>query len=302
MNYRLLKHRFILIFFLPPVLAAIIGCGSRSFRFKDVEPIRYFNDIQPIPSPGSIRYDKFDYYANVLPQLPIVKHLDVSANEKAKDVNSFDETPTSSWYIQRLGYDNISPEELVAGPVEYGPPHPPVTIIRVRKPNENPRLFIYDARKVYYLLKFDPPDYPNIATTTSFIVNRLFWGFGYHVPEDHSFYLKREDIKVAAESNFNRQEIDRILDRLAAPVDGIYRSIASQILEGLPLGPIPEKGVRAHDPNDWFPHEDRRVLRGLRIFCAFTNLSDFSADNTLDMYVGKKNEGYVKHHIMVSYP
>ncbi len=298
MKSGLLKFRFIRTLLIIIFLAEITGCASKSFQFKDVEPVRYFNDIHPIPYPGSIRDDKFDYYANVLPKLPIVKNLDMSRNKNARDVNSFDEVPASSWFFPRLGYENISPEELVAGPGKSGPPQPPITVIRVRKPDENPRLFVYDTRQIYYLLKFDPPDYPDIATTSSFLVNRLFWGFGYHVPEDHSFFFKREDIKVSAEIKLTDQDMDRILDRAAKSAEGVYRSIASRILEGLPLGPIPEKGVRADDPNDWFDHEDRRVLRGLRMFCAFTNMSDFSADNTLDMYVGEEGKGYIKHHII----
>ena len=279
-------------------ILGIAGCASQSFRFTDSEPVRYFNDIHPIPSPKSLHYNRFDYYANVLPTLPEVRRLEVPRNQNARDVNSMDEVPASSWYIPRLGYDPITPEELLAGPTEFGPPHPPVTIIRVRRPKSNPRFFVYDSRHIYYLLKFDPPDYPNIGTTTSFIVNRLFWGFGYHVPEDHLFYFNRNELKVASESNLTQQDINAILSRVALPINGEYRSISSRILEGLPLGPTPEKGVRRDDPNDLFPHEDRRVLRGLRVFAALTNMSDISSDNTLDIYVGEEGQGYIKHHLI----
>lgn len=279
-------------------IVMLAGCASQSFRFRDAEPVMYFNDIHPIPSPESVQYQRFDYYANVKPELPRLRRQFIRDSKRSMDVNSMDEVPASSWFIPRLGFQNISPEELVNGPVEYGPPQPPMTIIRVRKREQNPRLFIRDRRNIFYLLKFDPPDFPGISTTTSFIVNRLFWGFGYHVPEDHSFDLKRKDLIADRESQLNENDIDEILSRVAPPDNGFYRSVASRIIEGYPLGPTPEQGVRPDDPNDLFPHENRRVLRALRVFCTFTNMCDISPDNTLDMYVGEKDKGYIKHYLV----
>ena len=209
-----------------------------------------------------------------------------------------DEVPASSWYIPRLGYEPISPEELRSGPTELGPPQYPITVIKIRNPKKNPRLFIYDSRNIYYLLKFDPPGYPNIATNSSFIVNRLFWGFGYHVPEDHLCSFKREDFKIDLHSQLVTADLDSIFTRIAQPVNGYHKAIASRIIDGLPLGPAPEKGVRKDDPNDWFPHQKRRVLRGLRVFCALTNMCDINSNNTLDIYVGNEGEGYIKHHFV----
>ena len=183
-----------------------------------------------------------------------------------------DEVPASSWFIPRLGYEEITAEDLITGPNEMGPPRPPITIIRVRKKQRNPRIFVFDSRNIYYMLKFDPPDFPEIATTTSFIVNRLFGGFGYHVPEDHLFYFQRKELLISPTSAITETEIVQIMERIASPQNGYYRSVASRILEGLPLGPTPSQGVRKDDPNDLFNHEDRRVLRGLHVFAAFTNI------------------------------
>ncbi len=291
------RHIFLLRTFIL-ILIGVMGCGSQNIRFKDAEPVRYYNDIHPIPAPKAMKLKRFDYFVNALPPRPTIEPLKIPGNRYAKDVNSMDEVPASSWYIPRLGYDKISPEELVAGPIDHGHPLPSLTIIRVRNPYQNPRLFVYDRRHIYYLLKFDPLDYPCLETSTSFIVNRLFWGFGYHVPEDHLFYFKKNEIKIAPESNLTQKEVDDILNRIAPPVNGHYRSIASRILEGLPLGTTPEKGVRSDDPNDLFPHEDRRTLRGLKVFCAFTNMSNISPDNMLDMYVGEPGKGYLKHHLI----
>ena len=137
-----------------------------------------------------------------------------------------------------------------------------------------------------------------MATTTSFIVNRLFWGFGYHVPEDHLFYFHKKDLIMDSKSNLGNVDISVILSKIAQQDDGSYRCIASKIIQGYPLGPTPESGVRKDDPNDLFPHEDRRILRALRIFAALTNMSDIGADNTQDLYVGEEGKGYIKHYII----
>ena len=290
--------RTIFIIALWTILVGIMGCASKCLRFRDAEPVRYFNDIHAIPMPESVGTDRFDYYSTVLPSRPELKAQIIPRGQYALDVNSMDEVPASSWYIPRLGYETISPDDLLFGPAELGPPRLPLTIIRVRNPEHNPRLLVYDRRHIYYLIKMDPPGYPNIATNSSFIVNRLFWGFGYHVPEDHLFSFKKEDIRIDPESQIRFSELDSIFTRVASPVQGSYKAIASRIIEGQPLGPISEKGVRKDDPNDLFPHQKRRILRGLRVFCALTNMCDISIDNTLDMYVGEEGKGFVKHYLV----
>ncbi len=274
------------------------NCAPTPLKFANSDPVLYFNDINPIPAPKSIRYERFDYFASAKPSRPALAPLTLPASKNARDVNSMDDVPASSWYFPRLGYQHISPAELLKGPTEFGAPQLPITLFRIRHPEQNPRFFVYDNRGIEYLIKFDPPGFPYIATNSSFIANRLFWGFGYHVPEDHIFQFCRRDLKIDDDLQISIKKLNTLFERVAKPQQGRYRAIASRILPGLPLGTTPEKGVRKQDPNDWFPHQDRRVLRALRVFCAFTNLADISADNTLDMYVGEPDKGYIKHHIV----
>ena len=69
-----------------------------------------------------------------------VKAVAVSASKNARDVNSMDEVPASSWFIPRLGYSEISSATLSIGPTEHGPPLPPLKIIRVRKTNSKSKI------------------------------------------------------------------------------------------------------------------------------------------------------------------
>ena len=284
-----------------PVLLLTMGlfsCASHLYHFTSQPPVWFYNDIHPIPLPDNVYQDRFNYYANVTPPRPTVSSTFIASNDRARDVNSQDQVPASSWYIPRLGVDPISPDELVNGPSEFGPPQPPLMLHKIRSAEDNPRLFIMDSRNIYYLLKMDPPGFYGLATGTSFIVNRLFWGFGYNVPEDHLYYFKREDLVPSPESGYSTEYIDEIMSRVATPHMGSFRAIASRIIDGLPLGPAPAKGVRKNDPNDLFPHQERRILRALRVFGAFVNMYDIGADNLFDIYVGPPGQGYIKHYLV----
>ena len=67
------------------LLILFLECASQHIRFKDAEPVRYFNDIHPIPVPEDVHYNVFDYYARSLPPLPKLKTLLISKNKNARD-------------------------------------------------------------------------------------------------------------------------------------------------------------------------------------------------------------------------
>ena len=64
---------------------------------------------------------------------------------------------------------------------------------------------------------------------------------------------------------------------------------------GKVLGGFRYAGTRPDDPNDIVPHEHRRELRALRVFGAWTNLTDLKAGNTLDTLVTENGRSIVKH-------
>ncbi len=63
------------------------------------------------------------------------------------------------------------------------------------------------------------------------------------------------------------------------------------------LGGFKYQGTRPDDPNDLVPHEHRRELRALRVFGAWTNLTDMKAGNTLDTIVTEGGRGVVRHYL-----
>ena len=76
-----------------------------------------------------------------------------------------------------------------------------------------------------------------------------------------------------------------MLKRVYRYGDGSYRIAASKLLPGKVLGGFRYHGTRPDDPNDIVPHEHRRELRALKVFGAWTNLTDMKAGNTIDTLV-----------------
>lgn len=266
---------------LPAAMILLWNCAPTPATFTDDDPIYHLNDNIPIPIPENPR---------TVYSLP--------ADKNARDVNRLDDVPASSWYTPRLGYQNISPAELVNGPAEIGLPEIPITLIAIKHRRHHTSLVVRDSRGIQYLLKFAPHNLNAVFTTTSFIVNRLFWGFGYFVPEEHIFQFSREDCIIDTTNKGDLENIRNLLDKHTTSNQKQYRCIAGRFVPGYSLGPAAQQGVRKEDPNDWFPHQDRRVLRALRVFAAFTNLADMGPHHTLDVYMGKPGKGYIRHYLI----
>jgi hypothetical protein len=94
---------------------------------------------------------------------------------------------------------------------------------------------------------------------------------------------------------FTHDDLHSILETVARRPDGTYRVIAGRLLPGKILGNFRYEGTRPDDPNDIVPHEHRRELRALRVFGAWTNLTDLKSKNTLDTLVTENGHPIVKH-------
>ena len=93
-------------------------------------------------------------------------------------------------------------------------------------------------------------------------------------------------------------DIEDVLQRSHRSADGSYRAVAARAVPGRPLGGFRYYGTRPDDPNDIVPHEHRRELRALKVFGAWTNLTDMKAGNTLDCARhGADGRGTVRHYL-----
>src|SRR6185436_4400390 len=239
----------------------------------------------------------------------IARGFSVVAPELAANLNTVDEVPDSSWYTNRLGRVGITPEQMAVGPnTSNGPAAGRWTVTSSKSDGVTPGFTIKDARGDRWFLKFDPPGYRGMATGTEVAVTKLMWALGYNVPENHIAYLNRDQLAVGAEATFTTaggakralraSDIDRLLQKADREPDGRYRVVASRALAGKPVGRIRFMGVRADDPNDIVPHEDRRELRGYGVFAAWLNHVDAKAINSLDTLVTENGRSFVRHHLL----
>jgi len=227
---------------------------------------------------------------------------------RAGNINTIDEVPDSSWFTNRVGSKPITIEELVKGPVEGAPPDPSHWVLtREKTTGAHPGFTARDAKGDTWFLEFDPPYFAEGATGAVEVATKIFWGLGYHQVESFltTFDPKKASIDPEASlrrpsgkrTPFRQDDVNAILERVHRNKDGTYRVIAGRLIGGRILGNFTFDGSRTDDPNDIVRHERRRELRALRVFGAWTNLTDLKSANTLDSLVTVNGRSTVKHYL-----
>ena len=77
-------------------------------------------------------------------------------------------------------------------------------------------------------------------------------------------------------------DVDARLARPRGALTAPTGSWRAKGISGKDIGPFRYYGTRPDDPNDIYPHEHRRELRGMRVFAAWLNHDDSRSINTLD--------------------
>jgi hypothetical protein len=227
---------------------------------------------------------------------------------RARNINTIDEVPDSSWFTNRIGSTAVTVDQLVRGPVMGAPPDPSHwVLIREKTAGAHPGFTARDAKGETWFLEFDPPYFPEGATGAVVVATKIFWALGYNQVESFvtTFDPKHSEIDPkatlrrpsGARTKFSQDDVNAILERVARNADGTYRVVAGRLLPGKILGGFRYEGTRPDDPNDIVPHEHRRELRALRVFGAWTNLTDLKAANTLDTLLTENGRSLVKHYL-----
>lgn len=232
---------------------------------------------------------------------------------EAVNLDAFDEVPNSSWFTNRNGRTQLSPEQIRQGPLVVGPPDSsgPWRVVALKRMGVTPGMTIEDVRGRRYVIKFDPIDHPELASATECVVSRLFHAAGYNVPENHVAWLDPDNLVIDPDADLQVTTDDkrdpirrRSLTRadLTATLANRHtagtpiRVLASLYLPGRPIGPFRYTGVRADDRNDIYDHEHRREWRGFYIVASWVNHADMKEENTLDTY--DPEERIVTHHLL----
>jgi hypothetical protein len=228
------------------------------------------------------------------------------SGRRSQNLNTIDEVADSSWFTNRIGARPLTIDEVARGPLAGAPPDPSRwTIIREKTSGVHPGMTVRDGKGETWFIEFDPPYYPEAATAAVVMATKFFWALGYNQVEsfistfdpkqmafDPKATLRRPNGK---RTPFTRDDVDAVLEKVARRPDGTYRVTAGRLLPGKIIGNFRYEGTRPDDPNDLVPHELRRELRALRVFGAWTNLTDLKALNTLDSLVTENGRTVVKH-------
>ena len=231
-----------------------------------------------------------------------------ASNIPARNINTIDEVPDSSWFTNRMLPARLANADLVRGPNTGAPPEPERwTIIREKSAGFAPGFTAKDANGETWFLSFDPPGHAEASTAAMVVATKVFWALGYNQVEtfitrvdprtltiDPKATVKRPNGK---RTPMKRDDVDAVLERAARHADGSYRAAAGRLLPGKVLGPFRYEGTRPDDPNDTVDHEHRRELRALRVFGAWTNLTDLKAGNTLDTLVDVNGRSVLRHYL-----
>jgi len=160
---------------------------------------------------------------------------------RAENLNTIDEVPDSSWFINRIGARTLTIDEVVRGPIAGAPPDPSRwVILREKLSGMHPGITARDAKGETWFLEFDPPYYPEAATGAVVMATKYFWALGYNQVESFltTFDPKRMEFDPEAtlrrpsgkRTPFTRDDINSILENVAHRPDGTYRVVAGRLL------------------------------------------------------------------------
>ena len=228
----------------------------------------------------------------------------------ALNANTLGEVPDSSWFTNRLGRREMTAAEIARGPDQVDGPAPgPWTIIGSPPAGITPKFFIRDSRGDTYVIKLDPPHMPELPSSAEMISTKIFHALGYNVPQNYLAHIQRENLHVAHDAMWSDMEgVERRIEssdvddwinpRTHRAAGRGVRVLASKFVEGRFVGEFQYYGTRSDDPNDIYPHEKMRQLRGLRVFSAWLNHDDSRAINTFDTYLEQNEGGFIKHFLI----
>lgn len=302
-------------------LVTVAACSHApvgKLRFANAPPVWRVADRTPLPKkPAEREYNRSLYQTDGFVVRRATRAMDMQDPVRAKDVNALDEVPDSTWFTNRIGVRDLSIDELRRGAnIDASPfSHLPWTIKSAKVGGTALGFIFEDSKGDRYLLKFDMEDVPEMETGAHVIGHRIIWALGYNVPEDYLGYIDPQNIQVATDAT-KKDALGHKTPLLAVDVvnsfaktyrlaDGRVRVLASRYLPGIPIGPYAREGVRADDPNDRIPHEQRRSVRGQAAIFSWLNHTDMQEDNTLDAFIrypgpdGKPTErGHVVHYLI----
>lgn len=290
------------------LFAALAGCATTSPRYPLSPPVRSTvaeerSSTRPDDTYVAPTWDAIDQSMFA----PVSEALAVDVPGRAANANAWDEVPDSSWFTNRLGVRDLSPQEVAQGPCPEAPvpTDTPWTVVSAKRDGADPG-FVMETGGERYVVKLDRADNAERATTADVVSSRLYWAVGFDVPCNRIVHFRPSQLtlhpeatakdELGEETPLDAELLNQILARAPVRDDGTLRANASLFLPGEPIGPWHYAGTTRGDAGDVIPHQDRREVRASRLLGAWFDHIDARSQNTLVMW--HEDEGRVQHHLV----
>src|SRR5688572_24227396 len=151
-------------------LVSLLACSREVRRFPLSPPVWSDPDQHPLEKTpkkyySGIRADAVDKYLFY----PAAHWLTIPADGEATNVNAVDEVPNSSWFQNRIGQFDLTPEQVAAAECgdlpNLDPDRGPWQVTGAKPDGANPGFMIEAPDGFRYLLKFDGKNQPLRATS-----------------------------------------------------------------------------------------------------------------------------------------
>ena len=299
------KHPFKFQLFVTAIFAVAGMMSPSAYGEKAVEYKK--ND-------SGLYKDVFDqnFYHEGINQLDLGRWVRKILRKKipAGNVNVFDEIPDSSFFTNRHGKKRMSLSSLQRGYRENEniDLSGPLSVTKGKVDGLHPGFFVEDQKGDAYLLKFDAPDYLELATSAEIIASRFYYALGYQVPQYTIAYFRPDQLQVAPgatmrddsgfKKDLTKERLEEFMLFVPMTEDGRYRVSASKILSGESKGSFTFRTRRKNDSADLVFHRDRREIRALQVFASWLNNYDVRESNTLDMFDLQTGETGLVHYVI----
>lgn len=279
---------------------------AQAQKFLPDDPIAKDPDDLPVSKPAHVELSpSYDAVENTF------GFHNTGEPVRAQNTNTAGEVPDSSWFTNRMGTRDMTLEELARGANRTNGPDTlnTLTVVAAGLESFTEGLVVLDSRGDRYYLIFDPAGMANMATGAAVVANRFFYAIGYNVLPSSIVAIHRQKLTISPDAAIqilggkqaplDQEFLDLFLENADRRKDGMYRAVAVEITrEAENIGEFKFYGTRGDDPNDIIPHQDRRELRGMRVFAAWLNHYNYRSISTLDRYETVDGSSYVKHYMI----
>ncbi|HXV61309.1 MAG TPA: hypothetical protein VEK15_11485, partial [Vicinamibacteria bacterium] len=157
------------------LLVSLLAAPALAQKFYPDDPLERVPELWPTPDPQRRALSSIlELFSNAF-GTPGEGHPERGVIP-AGGVNTLGEVMDGPWYENRHPRHRMTEEELRRGPGEDRPPATvgPWRVLTVKKFGFRPGILIADATDQMYLLRFDPPGWPELATGADVVSSKIF--------------------------------------------------------------------------------------------------------------------------------